>query len=167
MEIVTRNLREDDIPSVVKIQIEGWKTAYRGIIDDEYLDSMSMEEKINKRKKDYQDGPFIVAEVDGEIVGFCRYFDTVLSKDGEDYDSELMALYVKPNLKQHGIGKRLFEFAKDDLRNQDRYKMILWCLKDNYPSRKFYEKMGGKVVGFHDIEIGGKMYSEIGFGYEL
>ena len=66
MEIVTRNLREDDIPSVVKIQIEGWKTAYRGIIDDEYLDSMSIEEKINKRKKDYQDGPFIVAEVDGE-----------------------------------------------------------------------------------------------------
>ena len=45
--------------------------------------------------------------------------------------------------------------------------MIIWCLKDNYSSRKFYEKMGGEVVGEHEIEIGGRAYQEVGFGYYI
>lgn len=32
--IIIRNIEEKDIPSIVDIQIDGWKTAYKGIIDD-------------------------------------------------------------------------------------------------------------------------------------
>ena len=76
-------------------------------------------------------------------------------------------LYVKPELKNQGIGKAMFNYAKDDLKIKGKIKMILWCLKDNHPSRKFYEKMGGNVVGEHGIEIGGKTYQEVGFGYDF
>lgn len=165
--MIIRNIEESDIPEVVDIQIEGWREAYKGIIENEYLESMNREERINKRKKDYKKGFFIVVEIDSEIVGFCRYYSDVFSNDGEGYDCELMALYVKPTLKQQGIGTKMFNYVKEDLKKQGKQKMILWCLKENYSSRKFYEKMGGKIVAEHDIKIGNKKYPEVGFGYEL
>ena len=61
----------------------------------------------------------------------------------------------------------MFDYVTTKLRDEGKKKMILWCLKDNYPSRKFYEKMGGVNVGEHSIEFGGKIYQEVGFSFEL
>lgn len=163
-----RNFEEKDIEAVVDIQIAGWKTAYQGIIDQDFLDSMNREEKIEKRKSTYKNSPFVVADINNEIVGFCRYCYEVISKDGEGYDCEIMALYVKPDLKGKGIGKALINYVKTDMKQHGKTKMILWCLKENYPSRKFYEKVGGQPIECeHYAEFGGKLYSEIGFGYNL
>lgn len=46
-----RTIREEDIPSVVDIQIEGWKTAYKGMIEDDFLNSMNRNKKIEQRKR--------------------------------------------------------------------------------------------------------------------
>jgi ribosomal protein S18 acetylase RimI-like enzyme len=167
MGITIRNISEEDIPQVVDIQVEGWRTAYKGIIDDVFLNSMDKEKQIERRKNDYKQGNFIVAVVKNEIVGFCRYDEVVISPDGGEYDSELMALYVKPELKHQGIGKSIFNYVANDLIDKGKTKMILWCLKENYSSRAFYEKMGGTIVGEHEIEIGDKTYQEVAFGYNL
>ena len=167
MQIKIRNITEKDIPQVVEIQIRGWQIAYEGIIDNEFLSAMNKEKNIEQRKNDYMLGHFIIAEVNNEIVGFCRYDEEVVSPGGDGFDSELMALYVKPELKKQGIGKTMFNYVRNDLRSKRKNKMIVWCLKENYPSRKFYEKMSGEIVGEHEIEIGGKAYKEVGFGYEL
>lgn len=45
--------------------------------------------------------------------------------------------------------------------------MIIWCLKENYPSRKFYEKIGGIYCGETTRIIGNKEYSEVGYVYDL
>jgi len=167
MDIIIRNVKEEDIPDVVDIQVDGWRTAYKGIIEESYLNSMNKEERIELRKNDYNQGPFIVAEANNEIVGFCRFFDDVISPDGEGHDCELMAIYVKPTLKHQGIGKAMFDYVKKDLSGKGKCKMILWCLKDNYPSRKFYEKMGGINIREHSIELGEKLYKEVGFSFKL
>lgn len=166
-KIIIRNIEEKDIPKVADIKIDSWRLTYKGIIDDNYLKSMDREQTIQKRKKDYKVGSFIVAEIDNEVVGFCRYYNEVISKDGDEYDCELMAIYVKPDLKGIGIGKSMFNYAIKDLKKQGKTKMILWCLKDNYQSRKFYERMGGTVVKEHDKKIGEKWYPVVGFGYDL
>ena len=48
--VIIRNIEEKDISSVVDIQTDGWRNAYRGIIDDNFLNSMNRKEKIEKRK---------------------------------------------------------------------------------------------------------------------
>ena len=53
--IIIRNIEEKDIPSVVDIQIDGWKSAYKGIVDDNVLNSMNRDERINKRSNDYKE----------------------------------------------------------------------------------------------------------------
>lgn len=166
--VIIRNVRKEDIPDVVDIQISSWQTAYRGIVDDKYLDNMNKEERIEKRNKDYQNGGFIVAEINGEIVGFSRYaFNNSFTPDVQDIDCELLALYVKPNLKGNGIGRKMFEHVTNEFKNKNKSKMILWCFKENYPSRKFYERMGGTVFKEKPITFGNKDYLEISYLYDF
>jgi len=72
--IIIRNVKKEDIPGVVDVQITGWQTAYKGIIDDSFLASMNREERIKQRNKDYNKGGFIVAELNKEIVYQYSYW---------------------------------------------------------------------------------------------
>ncbi len=61
-------------------------------------------------------------------------------------------LYITSKLKRNGIGKKLMKYVIELLRKEGKKQMILGCLKENYPSRAFYEKMGGKVINYDEIE---------------
>ena len=61
----------------------------------------------------------------------------------------------------------MVKHIKNDLKKQGNKKMIIWCLKENQPSRKFYEKMGGILVNEHNISFGDKKYPEVAFGFEI
>ncbi len=166
--IIIRNVNEKDISSVAYIQVNGWKTAYKGIIDDVILNSMNKDEKIKRFEGNYKKNGFVVAELENEVVGFCRYADSnEFTPNMQDIDCEITALYVKPDLKYNGIGTKLFQFVVNEFKNQSKSKMILWCLKDNEPSKKFYTKMGGKIIKERVIEIGEKSYCEVGFMYNI
>ena len=72
-QIQVQRVQKEDLPEVARIRIEGWKTAYRGIIDDYFLDNLSIEKDQQKREKDYQLNGFLVAKIGEKVVGFCRY----------------------------------------------------------------------------------------------
>lgn len=164
--ILIKKIEEKDIPDVVDIQINSWQTTYKDIIDANFLNSMDKEQIVERRKKDYQNTLFIVAKLDNEIVGFCRYIDNNnATKEYDDIDCEIIALYVKNNYKRHGIGKQMFDYVLNEFKEKNKTKMIIWCLKENYPSRKFYEAMGGKIKGEHKINFGDKEYDEVGFEF--
>ena len=166
--IIIRNVKKEDLKAVSEIAVKGWQTAYRGIIDDEYLDSLSVEENYQKRLKDYKENGFVVAELDNEVVGFCRYtLENLFSKEMPEVDGEICAIYVKPELKRNGIGRELFKYVFNEFRKNGNKKIILWCLKENSSSRAFYEKMGGVLCGENLITKGGKEYKEVGFKYDV
>ena len=166
--LLIRNVELSDLKDVSEIVVKGWQTAYRGIVDDDYLDSLSVEENYQKRVKDYKENGFIVAEQDNKIVGFCRYrIGNNYKNEYPEVDCELSALYVKPEEKRKGIGQELVKYVKNEFRKNNLNKMIIWCLKNNYSSRAFYEKMGGKLCGETSCVRGGKEYKEVGFIYDL
>lgn len=167
-QLIIRNVKKEDLRDVAEIVVEGWKTSYKDIIDNMFLDNLSVEETYQKRLNDYTENKFIVAELNDEIVGFCRY------KVGNNYrdkypevDCEISALYVKPNYKRKAIGKELINYSINDFKDNFCSKMIIWCLKDNYPSRAFYEKMGGAYCGEKNLQLGDKEYKEVGYIYSL
>ncbi len=168
--MIIRRARIEDIPAITDIQIGGWLAAYRGMISDEDLEKMkaSRAERIARHTNNIKTMTYIVAEKDGEIVGFSRYIDNNSFSPDFDVDCELLALYVKPDCKRQGIGKALMNYVKDEFRKQGKKRMILWCLRDNYPSRAFYEAMGGKLAERgKDFDLDGHKYPEAGFIYEL
>ncbi len=170
--IKIRRIEEKDIETVVDITIESWRDTYKGIISDDFLNDMDRKELIERRKKDYNQNGFIVAEVNGQVVGFCRYTtENIFSKQYEKVDSQICAFYLRPRFKRKGIGSKIFKKVIKELKNNGNKKMIIGCLKDNKDGRMFYEKMGGKIYDERFFEInekdGIKKYKEVVYIYDI
>ena len=165
--LIIRKTKYEDIEQIVDINIKDWKKIYKGIIDNEILENLNREEKIRKWKEHYNIENTIVAEENGIILGYCRYTDNAVYEN-TDIDSEIIALYVDYSKLRHGIGKKLVEYVKEDLRNKNKIKMVIWCLEKNENARKFYEKMGGKLLPNKKyFEKEGKKYKEVGYIFNI
>ena len=53
-DIIIRKAHIEDLKEVANIAVSGWKEAYRGIIEEEYLNNMSVEETYKKIKEGYE-----------------------------------------------------------------------------------------------------------------
>lgn len=127
--IVICPIEHQDIPAVVDIQINGWKTAYKGVVADDFLASMNREERIAKREKDFSEKDFIVATTGDELVGFSTYTDHPDQIRGfSGIDCELCALYVKPEQKYHGIGIKLVQSMMNQFQKKKRQILVVGCL---------------------------------------
>ena len=166
-ELLIRTIKYEDIEQIVDINIKAWKKEYKGIIDDDILNNLNKQEKIEKWKKNYNKGNVIVAEESGTILGYCRYDDSTVYKN-TDIDSEIIAIYVDCDKLGNGIGRRLVEYVKNDLKNKNKAKMVIWCLEKNQNARKFYEKIGGNLISDEKyFEKDGEKYKEVGYVYNI
>ena len=159
--MVIRQAAQEDARQIADILVEDWKMAYRGIIDDDYLDSMSVEERYQRELHRYQ--VYRVAAVEKEILGFTWNEMT----DGEDSDCEIIAIYIRYSKRKGGIGKVLFKDSVDLFRTAGRKRMIIWCLRGNVEARKFYEKMGGTVYKTGTHRWGSREYDMVSYLYLL
>ena len=166
-EIKIRKAILDDVKAISTIKVEGWQSAYKNIINDEYLNNMSIQRTIEKNTKNLDRYPFIVAELGNEVVGFCSYDFGNIEELDDNADCELRGIYVKPNMKRNGIGRKLLDYVKKEFLKANKEKMILWCLKENYPSREFYKSMGGIEGNCKKSEFGGTEYEIISYLFDL
>jgi ribosomal protein S18 acetylase RimI-like enzyme len=86
-----------------------------------------------------------IAEVDQKVVGF------MLSKVkklppymGGMLVGELSDMWIEPDYRRFGIGRRLSVIAIDWLREQKVHSVEIQILSGNEPSYKLYESMGFK-----------------------
>lgn len=166
--MIRKAIKEDSY-SIAKLIVESWQTAYRGLIDDNYLNTLSIPDRVIGWEKNIlsqnKNNHIYVYEEDNKILGVIRFGKP--DDESSNYNSEIHVLYVEPSLKRFGIGTKLFNFAKTYFVKQNTTNMIIWCLKNNLPSIKFYEKMGGSIVSsrkafIHNIEL-----EEVGLSYNL
>jgi len=87
--VMIRQATEEDARQIADIVVEDWKKAYRGIIDQDYLDSMSVEERYSRELKRYQ--IYRVAISRDEVLGFTWNEMT----DDEAADCEIIAIYIR------------------------------------------------------------------------
>jgi GNAT superfamily N-acetyltransferase len=108
--------------------------------------------------------PPIIAEVDGEIVGFVSV-GPAIDTDG---DGELYAIYVLPAHWRTGVGRALIEAGEARLRELGHRHAVLWVLEDNPRARHFYEAAGWTLEGTkRPIEIFGVSVPEIRYEKSL
>lgn len=158
-QMVIREAKREDVRQIAEILVEDWKTAYRGIIDGAFLDSMSVEERYHRELQRYR--IYRVAAVGREILGFAWN-----QADGDgDADCEIVALYVRYARRNSGIGRALFQDAVAAFRASGRKRMIVWCLKQNHEARRFYEKMGGEAHKTGTHRWGDRDYDMISYLY--
>lgn len=131
-----------DSLEIAKLIKDGWNSAYKGIISDEYLNNMDVEKIADKWKQRIEndiDNIYVYKE-NNQILGVIKYGKEENSYYNENM-GEIYILYVKPENKRNGIGTQLLEFVKSKLIKEGYNKMIVWCLKGNVQGANFYKKM--------------------------
>jgi ribosomal protein S18 acetylase RimI-like enzyme len=139
----TRRATDDDVEEIARLHAESWRTAYRGIYRDVYLDGGALDDRLWVwRERFAAPDPrreTIVVEDGGEMAGFiCMYGD-----DDPAWGSLIDNLHVAPNQKRAGIGRVLMREGARWL--QDHYEkspVYLWVLEGNANARGFYARLG-------------------------
>ena len=169
MTITIRKAGLEDAAGIAKVNVDSWRSTYKGLIADEFLANLSYERRAQAWKEhlaDPQDAGFLyIAETKpGEIVGFVS-----AGPGGESnpaYQGEIHAIYLLQEAQGQGTGRRLMEAAMRVLSQRGFSSMLLWVLKDNRPARKFYEAVGGKYLYEKPIEIGSQTLIEVAYGWK-
>ena len=158
-----RRATPEDAEAVARVHIETWQAAYAHVLPREGLESLSGE-RAARRSELHRRSPPIVAETDGEIVGF------VSVGPGLDpgTDGELYAIYVRPDHWGGGFGRQLIQAGEGRLRELGHSHAILWVLEDNPRARRFYELAGWTADGTaRPIQLLGVEVPEVRYGKRL
>jgi ribosomal protein S18 acetylase RimI-like enzyme len=143
-----------DAEGVALVQVETWQAAYAHVLPHEQLQAFSVE----RPTEQWRAYPPIVAEVDGEVVGFV----SVGASRDDDADGELYAIYVHPDHWGTGVGRALMEAGEAELRRLGHRDVVLWVLDDNPRARRFYERAEWATDGAtRGIEIFGAEVPEV------
>lgn len=153
----------EDASQVALVHTESWRTTYRGIITDDFLNSLSIEKRAEVWQKVIEANTQIlfVAEENETIVGFSC---AGRSREQNNYDSELYAIYVLKEFQGKQIGKQLVrETAKELLARGFRSMFVCVLAENDY--RRFYEKLGGRLFATKEIEIASRQLIENLYGW--
>ncbi|MFF3888590.1 GNAT family N-acetyltransferase [Streptomyces sp. NPDC001914] len=140
-----RAMTLDDCERVAEIRVGGWRSAYKGLIPQSYLDRLSVAEDAARRRERLGRGDAsvvnLVAERAGHVVGWACHGP---GRDDEirSGDAELYAIYVHPDLLGQGVGQALLRESVDRCAAAGYGRVLLWVLKENTAARRFYERAG-------------------------
>lgn len=161
---VVRLAAGDDMAAVARVYARSWRHAYRGIVPQSYLDSLS-EGFWQLGLEQSADRTFIAHE-GSEIVGVCTHGPArieVFAGWGE-----IVSLYVLPERAGRGIGLKLLDASLGALAAEGFERAYLWVLADNAPARAFYERRGFQLLERENVdEIAGELLREACYAKSL
>ena len=167
--MIIRPMRVKDVAGIARVHASTWQTTYRGIIPDDYLDAIQVEEwrerwlpNLSQPRPDTF-GYVAENEESGEIAGFVRGGSTRYPE--LPYRGELYAIYVLKAYQGHGLGRRLVSALASDLVVAGLPEMLLWVFEQNVLSRRFYESLGGQYIKTNTFEIGGVSINECAYAW--
>jgi ribosomal protein S18 acetylase RimI-like enzyme len=145
--IQLRQATSSDAESVGRLHGESWRRHYRGVYADGYLDDDVFEDRIavwtERLCSPDPDCCTIVAEMEGEIVGFAH----TLLDDDPLWGALLDNLHVTYECQHHGVGRTLMaETALVLGERRPASGLYLWVLQQNVAAQGFYRSRGGVCV---------------------
>ncbi|MFJ7979571.1 GNAT family N-acetyltransferase [Lysinibacillus xylanilyticus] len=156
-----RKANSQDAQGIGKVHVDSWRTTYKGILPDDFLNNLSYEQRTELWKKNISDATnyVLVAENEqNEIIGFATggTRKTNLVPNATD----LTSIYLLEEYQGMGIGQQLLKeiFAYFKLKGYE--KVFVEVLADN-KTRNFYEYYGAQYVNNIEIKIGGKVLEEL------
>ncbi|MEV7288853.1 GNAT family N-acetyltransferase [Streptomyces sp. NPDC093252] len=162
-------MRYEDCARVAEIRTEGWRSAYRGLMPQPYLDALSAAEDAERQRARFARRATgvvdLVAERDGEILGWaCHgpYRDDTAEGPEVDADAELYALYVDPARQGQGVGQSLLRESLRARTAAGHPRMLLWVVRGNTRARRFYAHAGFHPDGTEEpYEVAGALVPEV------
>lgn len=157
---------KEDIKSVAKVYVDSWRTTYRSLVPDDYLDNLSYEDA-EKKWYDFlnnENEPFIYIAVNdlGKIIGFA----SGKRIDVEHFHGELYSLYLLQECRGLGIGRQLVSAIAKYFKKNNIDSMLVWVMEKNKSGVGFYERLGGKEYLRRKSEFGGMVVEDVTYGWK-
>lgn len=165
--LTIRPAEPSDAASIAEVNQTTWLSTYRGLLDESYLNSRSLEEQMQVwRALLTEPSPsqqYFVALEGAQVIGYCgggRNVDT-----RSPFQAELFVVYVLPQWHGKGVGRRLVSALAEWLRSKGWQSMQTWMMEKN-PYRKFYEGLNGVLLDqVRDLDFGGKRVTVVSYGW--
>jgi ribosomal protein S18 acetylase RimI-like enzyme len=165
-KIFIREAASADAPAIARVHVDGWRSAYAGIMPAEFLRELSVEKRLPGwiRLLEENKELLFVAVRNGVVRGFISGGKAHADLPG--FDSEVYAIYVDEQARGLGAGGALLRSFFEKVSSQGARSCALWVLEAN-SSRKFYEKLGGVLSPLKKtIEIGGEKIAGAAYAWE-
>lgn len=148
-----RTSTPDDAEAIESVRISTWKACYRGVVPDDYLDSLTVKSSRVAGLRTAIDR----AEMGGSLVAVAGSRTIGMGSAGPPEDDrlpegigEVFAVYVLQDWQGRGVGRALLERLTSGLRARGFRSAILWTLRDRRATRRFYEANGWEFDGAED-----------------
>ncbi|GAA1244865.1 GNAT superfamily N-acetyltransferase [Microbacterium phyllosphaerae] len=145
----------DDADQIAGVHVRSWQAAYRGLIDQEVLDGLSIPDRAEGWRRNLSDPlptiiGILVAERDGEIVGWTS-FGSGREEEGAG-DGEVYGIYADPAEWSTGVGRALLDAAEQRILDAGHTRAYLWVLDGNERADAFYARQGWVADGASKVE---------------
>jgi ribosomal protein S18 acetylase RimI-like enzyme len=172
--MIIRVAREEDAPAMGRVMVDTYLAAHRDQMPAEAWAKRAQEwtyevseqgwaRTLREIAADASSQKCIyVVEEGGDVVGLIM--GGPAETDGLPQTGEVYALYVQASQQGHGLGRRLVQAVAAQLAQHGMTAVQIGCLAANAPARRFYESLGGRLIGERLFDEEGVMLPE--FVYE-
>ena len=143
-----RRMRADDAEAVALLHAISWRSAYRGIVPDSFLDHdvfaerrAVWRERLVVQPAEHAFG-FVAEDAAGQLIGFTY----VLPGDDPVWGTLIDNLHVHPDAKGGGLGRQLLQAVARALGPAHTQPVFLWVLDANEPAKRFYARLGAEFA---------------------
>ena len=132
----TRISKIDDIENISLVLALSWKTAYQGIVHDEYLDKLRHDNWVEFLSTGLNNDTVfsMVIENNQEIIGAA-----ILCNTEKEREVSLKAFYLVPDKIGQGFGHIFYNAIEIELKYRGFQNCVIDVLKENKRAIRFYE----------------------------
>jgi GNAT superfamily N-acetyltransferase len=155
-----------DAAAIAQVRVDAWRTTYKGIVPDAYLDAMTVEASTALWDKVLRAAPnttnTFVATIDGLVAGFAS--GLMLAEPKFGINAELSAVYIVRDAQRAGLGRRLVAALAGAQQAHGADGLIVWVISGNKAARAFYENLGAQLLVEQPFTWDGMDLVEAGYG---
>ena len=146
-DVMLRGYRDDDLDAMFRLDEVCFEAPFR------------FSRAAMRRFAEARRARVVIAELDGELVGFCIVHVETVEQESVGY---VVTLDVAPEHRRIGLAARLMERAEAEAREAGCSSMALHVFTGNEAAIRFYERMGyafwSKDMSFYGVGVDALVY---------
>ena len=177
--MVIRSAHPADAPAMGRVIVETFLTAHQGMMPEEAWNKRKAEWTSEVSARNWEralqaiaqdphcrDCIYVAEDESTEIVGLAMGIPSeTQSADHAEQIGEVCVCYVHPRCQGQGIGRRMVQAVAMQLAQEGMTTLHIAVLKANAPARRFYEALGGQVVGERECDEEGFLLPSVVYGW--
>lgn len=137
-----RKMERRDLRRVAEIHLAAWRHAYAGVLPDERLAALDLDEQLDLWRSTLFRHPSrtnLVLESDATVQGWCAIGPARDNDEDPRSTGEIYGVHVHPDSHRRGFGTALLTHAHALFRDRTCRECVLWVVERNTSARHFYE----------------------------